>query len=58
MRHWSLEDDAVLDKEKHETLDEGQPDTLKHRPDGYEWYQAHQGTRNYVQMKPGGKKTT
>ena len=57
MRHWSLEDDALLDKEKHETLDEGQPESLKYRTDGYEWYLAHQGNRNYVQMKPGGKKT-
>ena len=52
MRHWSLEDDALLDKEKHETLDEGQPESLKYRTDGYEWYLAHQGNRNYVQMKP------
>ena len=57
MKHWSLEDDSVLDIEKREALDVGQPDSLKLRTDGYDWYQTHKGNRNYVQMKPGGKKT-
>ena len=50
----SISDASLLNMEKSQTL-YGQPDSLKLRTNGYNWYQEHQSNNNYLKTKPVGK---